>query len=244
MDIITYVIIGLVIVFALLLCFCLAVASFSFENYYEKLKETDLKRNSIGITTFEYVTDINKNHFDGKLQIARCAEFEDHYSHGRVALSENTMRSNSLASLAIVSHELGHARQDATSDKLTKHWRLRRIGKICGFFFMPVMLVGVVISVLNLLSILDGLLYLILGVALMGVGLVIFLFACILKYKEIKIEREASDFAIEYLQEILMQPEVEVCKEFLNSARLTYWASLFRTMFSWTLLTKKDTMFK
>ncbi|MDE6583238.1 MAG: zinc metallopeptidase [Clostridia bacterium] len=244
MDIITYVIIALVIVFALLLCFCLAVASFSFENYYEKLRETDQKRNSAGITTFEYVTEINKIHFGGKLQMARCAEFDDHYSTGRVALSEKTMASNSLASLAIVSHELGHARQDATSDKLTKHWRLKKIGRICGLFFMPVMLAGVILSVLNLLSVLEGLVYLILGVSLMAGGLMIFVFACILKYKEIKIEREASDFALVYLQEILMKPEVDACKEFLNSARLTYWASLFRTMFSWTLLTKKESMFR
>ncbi len=244
MEIITFVIIALVVVFALMLCFCLAVASFSFDNYYEKLKEIDQKRNSLGVSTLEYVTELNKNHFDGKLQIARCAEFYDNYSHGRVALSDKTMASNSLASLAIVSHELGHAKQDLTSDKLTKHWRLIKIGRICGYFFMPIMLAGVIVSVLNLLSVLQGLVFLILGIALMAVAFLIFLFACVLKHKEIKIEKEASNFAIEYLNDFLMPPEVEVCKDFLKSAELTYWASLFRTMFSWTLLTRKCPMFR
>lgn len=244
MEIVTYIIIVLVAVFAIMLCFCLAVASFSFENYYEKHKEIDQKRNSLGLSTLEYVTELNKTYFNGKLQVSRCAEFQDHYSHGRIALSDKTMSSNSLASLAIVSHELGHAKQDATSDKLTKHWNLIKVGRICGYFFMPLMLAGIVISVLNLLGVLEGLVFLILGIALMACAFLIFLFACILKYKEIKIEKEATDFAIEYLKEFLMPPEVEDCKQLLKSAGLTYWASLFRTMFSWTLLTKKDTMFR
>ena len=61
---------------------------------------------------------------------------------------------------------------------------------------------------------------------------------------EIKIEKGASKYAIEMLKDYLSPQEIKICNEFLNSARLTYWGSLFRTMFGWTFLTKKDSMFK
>ena len=82
---IMYVVIGIVVAVALLLCLCLAIASFSSENFYEKLKETQQLRNTYGITTLEYVSAINKKFFDGRLRIARCAEYNDHYSTGIVA---------------------------------------------------------------------------------------------------------------------------------------------------------------
>ena len=172
-----------------------------------------------------------------------CPEYQDHYSAGIVALSQKTMASNSLASLAIVSHELGHAKQDATGDKLKKHWKMRRTGKICGFFFLPVVLVGAVLSLLQVFGVLEEMIYLIIGLVCLGLGLLIFIFAIFLKYKEIQIEKEASVFALNFLKEFLTEEEAKKCKEFLDSARLTYWASLFRSMLGWTFLTKKDRMF-
>ncbi len=228
---------------ALLLCLCLAIASFSSENFYEKLKETQQLRNTYGISTLEYVSAINKKFFDGSLRIARCKEYNDHYSTGIVALSDSTMQSNSLASLATVSHELGHAKQDKEGNKLKKHWNMRRSGKICGFFFMPVILVGIVLSLLNVFGVLPELMFLIIGFICLGIGFLIFCFALILKYKEIQIEKEASVFAIDFLREVLTDPEIKHCVEFLNSARLTYWAVFFKTLLGWTFLTKRDSMF-
>lgn len=240
---ITYIVIGLCVVFAILLCLALAVASFSFDNFAENLRRTNEYENSYGITTLDYVNEINKNYFDNKLNIMKCAEYQDHYSSGVVALSDKTMLSNSLSSLAIVSHELGHARQDKEGNKLKKHWNLRKTGKLCGYFFLPFMLTGVIISLLYVFAVLTELYFLIIGLTCLGLGLLIFVFALVLKYKEIQIEKEASDFAIEFLELILTKKEIKICKDFLNSARLTYWASLFRTMFGWTHLTKKDRMF-
>lgn len=236
-------IIGAAAVIVVLLCVALAIASFSFENYYAKLQELDQMRNTAGANTLQYVDAINKTYFGGHLKIERCAEFEDHYSSGRVALSEQTMYSNSLASLAIVSHELGHARQD-TTNTLRKHWKLRRSGRRCGLFFLPVMVVGIVLSVLWVFGVLPQIFYIAIGGGLLGLGLVIFIFAIVLKYKEIQIEKEASDFALEYLSQVLTEYEVKKCQELLNQARLTYWASLIRVMLSWTMLTRKEKMFK
>lgn len=239
-----YVVIGLLIAFAIFVCFALAVASFSFDNYYENLKKTNQMKNSGGISTLDYVDEINDKYFDSKLNIMRCPEYQDHYSSGVVALSEKTMSSNSLASLAIVSHELGHAKQDCQGNKLVTHWRRKRIGRIVGMFFMPLVVAGAVLSILNIVKVLPEMLYLILGLCFLGLALLIFGFSIFLKFREIKIEKEASDFALEYLQEVLTTDEVKVCKDFLNSARLTYWASLFKSLLGWTLLTKNDSMFK
>lgn len=139
-----YVVIGLLVAFAIFVCFALAVASFSFDNYYENLKKTNKMRNGCGVSTLDYVDEINDKYFDSKLNIMRCPEHQDHYSSGVVALSEKTMASNSLASLAIVSHELGHARQDSQGNKLVTHWKRKRTGRIVGLFFMPLVITGAV----------------------------------------------------------------------------------------------------
>lgn len=239
----TYIVIGVLIVIILLVCFCLAIASFSSENYVDKLRENQKRPNSARIDIFEYVNQINENCFNNSLRIAKCKKNQDHYTSGIVALSEETMSSNSLASMSIVSHELGHARQDKEANKLKKHWKMRRNGKICGMFFMPVLLSGATLCLLYLLSILTQT-YLILGLSLVSLAVLIFLFAIFLKYKEIKIEKEASVFAIEFLKNILNKEEIKLCKEFLDSALLTYWATLFKTLLGWTFLTKKDSMFR
>lgn len=239
----TWIIVGICAGLVLLLCFALAVASFSFENFYSKLQETEQIANSYGVNTLDYVSAINKHFFGGKLKIAQCPEFEDNYTSGCVSLSARTMASNSLASLATVSHELGHARQDSEG-KLTKHWQLRKEVRICGLFFMPILIAGAVLSLLYVFQILPEIMWLIIGLSCLGVAFAIFLLAVYLRYREVKVEKQASNYAIEFLREILTEKEVKICKEFLDSARLTYWARLIRTLLSWTMLTQKDSMFK
>jgi len=238
-----YIIIGAVVLLAILLCFGLAIASFAGENYFDMLRKTRTIRNSYGIATMDFVAQINQNYFGGRLKIARCNPNDDHYGNGIVALSTETMSSNSLASLATVAHELGHARQDAEGDTLKKHFRLRSTGRIVGFFFMPMVIAGIALSLLYFFGVLQNNLYLYVGLGCSAIAVLIFFFSIILKYKEIKIEKEASTFALDYLREYLLEPEVKVCREFLDSARLTYWSVLFKTLLGWTFLTKRDRMF-
>lgn len=239
----TWIIIGIVAGIVLLLCFALAIASFSFENFYSKLEEIEKISNSYGVRTFDYVVAINKTYFDGRLKIAQCPELHDNYSMGVISLSARTMGSNSLASLATVSHELGHARQDSEG-KLKKHYRLRKEVRICGLFFMPSIVAGAILSILWVFDILPQMMYLILGIALLSFGAFTFFLAVYLRYKEVKVEKEASVYALDFLRNVLTEEEVKICKEFLDSARLTYWARLIRTLLSWTMLTQKDTLFK
>ena len=240
---IPYIVVGAIAIFVILLCICLAIANFSFENYRDNLKRLTQMRNSFDISTLEFVTQINKNYFKNLLRVSEAAEYKDHYSSGVIGLSASTTNSNSLASLAIVSHELGHAKQDFDGNKLKKHWKLRRSGRAIGLFFLPLLLAGVILSILNITNVLDKF-YLYIGIGLLGGALLIFVIALIIKYKEIEIEKEASQFAIEFLRIYLVEPEIVECKKFLDSARLTYWGSMFRAMLGWTLLTRKERLFK
>lgn len=238
-----YIVIGVVAIVVLLLCFALAVASFSGDNFMEKYQENSNNLISYKITTLEFVQEINQNYFGGRLKLARCEQFKDHYSSGVVALSSQTMYSRSITSIAIVSHELGHAKQDQEGDKLKKHWALRRSGKICGFFFLPVVLAGIALSLLNIFSVLSQTFWLAIGLSLLGVGFLLFIFSVFLKYREVQIEKDASKKAVLFMKEVLTEKELAKAKEFLDSARLTYWAVLFKTLLGWTFLTKKDSSF-
>ena len=60
---IKYLIIGGVAVVVILICLGLAVASFAGENFNNALRQAREKRNTYGLSTFEFVQEINKNNF-------------------------------------------------------------------------------------------------------------------------------------------------------------------------------------
>lgn len=235
-----YVVIGIIAVVVILLCVCFSIANFSSENYFVNLEKTRQIGNSAGFSTYDFVVELNRRHFSNKLQLARARRYEDHYSHGVVALSDETVSSNSLASLSTIAHEVGHARQDFNGNKLDKLYRLRKIGRIFSVLVFPFMFVGVILGALYAFQVLSEILYLYLAIGLTVFGIFGFFFVIFEKYKEIQIEKEASKFALVYLREYLSSEEVAVCKNFLDSARLTYWADLFKNLLAWTFLTKKN----
>ncbi len=236
-----YVVIGVGAVLVLLVCFMLAIANFSFDNFREKRDEAMRYSCSQNLTIYDFVEEVNETKLKTKLQVERCEEYQDHFSIGTISLSESTLRSNGLASFATVGHELGHAVQYEKGE-LTKHWQQRRKNRILGRFFLPLILIGVVLAVLGLFSVLPFYVVYI-GIAFAGVSFLIFLIAIYTKFMEVKIEKGASTYAIMLLRDYLNDAELKICKEFLDSARLTYWGSLFRTMLGWTFLTKKERMF-
>lgn len=232
-----YIVVGIGAVLLLILCFCLAVANFSFENFKEKRDEAMMYGNSLEMTAKEFVEDVIEKHLKYGLRVETCDEYQDHFSKGMIALSPSTKNSNSLATFATVSHELGHAIQYEKGE-LTKHWERRKKNRILGKFFLPSIVVGAILSVLGLVSVLPFYVVYI-GVAFLGLSFLIFLISIYMKYLEIKIEKGASKYAVEVLREYLNEGELKICKSFLDSARLTYWGSLFRTMLGWTFLTQK-----
>ena len=220
-----------------LLCFLLAIANFAGERFFEQYEKYNKIRPSTNISPLEFVCLINQKFFANALKIGKTdVKAGDAYSRGVLILSNDTLTTQSLASYTIISHEMGHARQDKEGKKLKKLSFLRRFGKIIGVFLVPLLIAG------GLVILLDKEL-LILGIGLLSGGVLIFLIALVIKLKTISIEKEASTFALDYLREILSEEEVKKCKSFLNDARLTYWADFLRTLFVWTFLTKKNKMF-
>lgn len=236
-----YIVIGIGILFFLIICFCLAVANFSFDNFKEKRKEALSYRAKSGIFIRDFVDVINERYLDNALQVVRCEEYNDHFSPGRIALSPSILSSNSLASFSTIAHELGHGLQYKKGE-LSAHWQRKKKNRIFGKFFLPFILIGVVLAVLGLLEILPQY-TLYIGIGFFALAFLIFLIACYTKYREIKVEKGASAYGIMFLKDVMTKEEVKICEEFLNSARLTYWGSLFRTMLGWTMLTKKESMF-
>lgn len=206
------------------------------------IEKLDVEANSANLQTLEYVEKINNENFGGKLKILPAREYQDFYSSGKIGLSERTKMSNNLASLAIVSHELGHAWQDVSGNTLKKRNKWIRRGRLVGVLFVPLVVTAALFCLLWCFEFLDTA-FLIAGLSCAGAAFLIFILSIIIKAREIRIEKEASKFALEFLSGYLRQDEIKECKELLDSARLTYWAGLLRTLLWWTGVSKKATMF-
>lgn len=234
-----WIIIGIVI-FIVLISAALSIASFSSERFsqeYEKLSNIPIIE---GFSILDFIHMLNHNFFNDSIQIRQVEKDTENFYSPRakvVALSKRTLSSNSLASFAIVAHEMGHALQDKEGRKLKILNALRRLGYFVGFLFLPLILAGVVLLFVSeeLFS---------LGLVLLAVAGGILLFAILIKAITISIEKDASEKGIEFLKEMMSDEEVSACKKLLNTARLTYWGDLFRLLLSWTMLTKKTAMFR
>ncbi len=232
------VIIGVVVIaIAIVFCLLLAIANFSGDRFFEKYEKLNGVMPDCPIYPLEFVNDINRKHFNNSLKIGKTdKKAGDAYAKGFLILSNETLSTPSLASLTIISHEMGHAKQDREGNKLTSLNRLRRLGRVLGAFLLPFLIAGGLIMLLS-----KELFYL--GVGLACGGALIFLIALFVKLKTISIEKEASKFALIYLADYLNDNEVEECGKFLKDARMTYWADFLRTLFFWTFLTKKSKFF-
>ncbi|MDA8228712.1 MAG: zinc metallopeptidase [Desulfitobacterium hafniense] len=139
----------------------------------------------------------------------------DHYDpRGRVVrLSEDVYYGNSLASLAVASHETGHALQDATG---YVPLQLRAT-------FVPVASFG---SSLGPILIMVGLFLPSFGF-LLDFGILAFSFAVLFQLITLPVEFNASNRAMVLLQEnrMLGGDEVSGARKVLNAAALTYVAA-------------------
>lgn len=235
MDFSTIAIITTAIVLVVTLAAGLSIANFAYDSFYEKYQKLDKKH--VSISPIEFYQHINNSHLGGRVMVGQTKPGEDAYSGGVIFLSQQTVNSWSLASLSIIAHELGHAKQDQTSSKLKKLSRLRKAGRFVGVFMFPLLLAGLVLTIIG-----GNLFYI--GIGLAAGGLFIFLLAIIIKAVTIRIEKEASKNALVFLREVLQPKDVKACKKFLDGAKLTYWADMFRTLLAWTMLTRKTKLFR
>lgn len=230
-----WIIIIAVIAFAVLICFLLAVANFSYEKFMERYKELDKVYIKSNLMPYDFVNMINQEHFKGKLQIVQISQVaRDAYGKGKLFLSTSTINNNSIASFTIIAHEMGHAQQDREG-KLKSFNFMRKFGRVLGLFMTPLLLAGAIMVFIESLMII--------GLVLLGIAVLIFLLALILKLVTISIEKDASKKGIVFLEEILDEVEMKRAKRFLKDARNTYWADFLKIVLFWTALSKKTQLF-
>lgn len=234
-----FIIIGAIVLFVLL---AITLANYSYDSFmfqFEKMKKTTTEYNGTALTLANF---LNLQEFGGLLNVniieeqnsANCS-----YSTKNRALNltEEVANNNSIASLAITAHEMGHALQHFKNSKqLIKNYRMSRVLKVLGILNYPLMILAISFAVFNYLT-----------YSLIAVGLIFisFIVALILKYITIKLEKDASEFAIRLLKKYKVLPENQILlvKKFLKSARKTYVGDFFRALFAWTGLTRRTKFF-
>lgn len=233
----TWLIIIIVIAFLLFVCFGLAIANFALDKFYDVFKEMDNVFAQTKLSPWDYISKLNSEHFDDEIVVKTISNIAgDAYSKKTLYLSGATQASHSIASYAIISHEMGHALQDKRGSKLKTLNFLRQFGRILGLFLMPLFIAGIILMVAW-----QNLFYV--GVGFLAGCLLILILALFIKLRMIAIEKQASAFAIDFLKEILNEEQTKLCKKLLDAARLSYWADFFRTLLAWTFMTKKNKLF-
>lgn len=237
MDQTTIIIIAIVAVL-LLLCFLLGIASFSSDKFIEEYKRLSTKLTNSPYTASAFIKILNMKYLSNKVSVYPIRELGgDFYNSKKKVVGLNMSNEKSLASFAVIAHELGHAYQDIVEGKLGSFNSLRKAGMIIGKLCLPILIAGIV----SLFFVEN---YLLVIVATVSTLAIIILLAIIIKTKTIGVEKDASARGLEFLKEFLSDDEVKQCKKLLDSARLTYWGDLIKLLFGWSGLTSTTKMFK
>ncbi len=231
------------VTFLVFLLFGLAVASFSTEQYMDDYKKLSKKPVRIFRDAEDFIKEISDEHLLHPIKVGK-SPYGDYYLQGHIYLKEETLCDLSLASVTIISHEMGHAKQDQTSNNIKKLNKIRVLGRFLGKFLSLFLLVGIIVIALYYFEVLNEIAWFYVAIGLLSASFLIFLYALFEKFQEIRIEKEASLFAMEFLKSYLNEEELSLCKELLDSARLTYWADFFKAMFGIFMLTNKTKLFR
>jgi len=138
-------------------------------------------------------------------------------------LSDSTYNSNSIASLGVAAHEVGHAVQHREEYFLLKvRSVLVPITNIGSKFAIPLLIVGVLIELLAGSNVLGSF-----GTALILIGIIAYALATVFALVTLPVEIDASRRARRMLVEtgVLNTTEVKQAKEVLDAAALTYVAA-------------------
>lgn len=227
-----------IVVLVLFLIVAISISSNSFMRFKQVYDQFLNVKNSAYITARQFAEFVRDSQLGGRLNIAtRNKDFSDAYDYVSNTLILNSQRENdsSIASLAIVSHELGHAmqRKEGTK-KFRKCTKIRRFVAVASRFITPLFLAGIVCLFFEDLSIF-------VGAGLCGLSIVLFFVLLIYKMRLLAVEKEASKLGFKLLEEleILEDKELKNIKQLLDAAFMTYVGDFFRAMLSWTGLTKK-----
>ena len=234
------IILGIIIIFVLA---GIIIANYSYENFsdeFEKAKQTISGFNGSAVDLANF---ISYKKFNREISV-NVFEKQPNTSNGSyvpakkmVNISNELANSNSIASIAITSHEFGHACQHYENPKLLeKNYKLSKAVHILGLLNWPLFIIAVIMLFTD---------YFQFTLICLGMIILVFIFALTLKYLTIKIEKDASKRAIKLLQELELfsNKEINQVKKLLKSAKSTYIGDFFRALFSWTGMTHKTKIF-
>lgn len=172
--------------------------------------------NEKGITGEDLANDLKNKFQMSYLSIGRTGGIlSDHYNpkEKSLGLSDEVATRNSVASLAIVAHEMGHARQDAENMLFLKlRNNLFPLTNIASNLAIPIFIFGLFFNSVNL----------------MNLGIILFAIVSLFYLITLPIEINASKRGLVMLQEgkYLNEGELKGAKNVLTAAALTYIAAL------------------
>lgn len=172
--------------------------------------------NSRGMTGYQLAADLKEKYGMDYLGIEVVAgQLTDHYDprKKKLGLSEGVANKASIASLAIVAHEMGHARQDAEKSFLLRFRNaIATPLNIISGFSIPLLFFGILFSV-GWLAVL---------------GLVLYGAIAVFQIVTVPMEVNASKRGLVLLKEggYLNEGEMAGAKKVLSAAALTYIAAM------------------
>jgi Zn-dependent membrane protease YugP len=205
--------------FLYLLALVLVVwAQFKVNGAYARYRNVSTRRGYRGVEAARMILNQNGLH-DVKIEMATGGELSDHYDPqtNTVRLSKDVYYNDSIASVAISAHEVGHAIQHATN------YGFIGLRNMILPYAMISSKLGWTILFLGLMFTLDSLFYI--GIAMLCV---IALFQLV----TLPVELNASKRALALLESngIILAEEKRDCKTMLSAAAFTYIAALISTL--------------
>lgn len=188
-------------------------AQFKVNSTFNNFKRIPNSRNITGIDLAEDL----KNKFQmSYLEIEKVGGFlSDHYNPKKksLGLSQEVADNGTIASLAIVAHEMGHARQDAEKMLfLNLRNNIFPLTNIASNMAIPIFVFGLIFNSINL----------------MNIGIVLFALVSLFYVITLPIELNASKRGLIMLREgeYLDEGELKGARAVLSAAALTYIAAL------------------
>lgn len=194
--------------------------------------------NSLDLTGKEFAFISKKNLRLSNLKFALTnIELGDAYSSKSKTLimSEQVCNTASIASIAIVAHELGHAVQDKNNNFLLRLTHLfRKITKVTNKFIIPSLLVSLICFLVDSIDIQ-------LCLTFLYIGSILFVFHIFNHLLCIPLEHGASKIAMRYLKMCkgFKLKEYDKISYLLNVAVQTYIASFFDDVFLFVFKRRK-----
>lgn len=153
-------------------------------------------------------------------------------------ISAQNYSSNSIAALAIVAHEFGHALQDDEEYAPLKIRQIAiKVSNVASRFLLPFLLISIILSIFVGMA----------GTIMLGVVVIIYALALIANLVTLPVEINASNRAKAILNEMVTDSEEQkAVAKMLKAAAMTYVAALFVSLvyflrfLSLFLISKRD----